>query len=94
VRNLIKKNPRYSKRINYDALKDLFVDGTMGGVSLGVDDKDDDGLYTIGVDDKGEDEEGEAGMEVVVEEAGSVAGVVRGGVGGEDGNRGWRGWGR
>ena len=26
VRNLIKKNPRYSKRINYDALKDLFVD--------------------------------------------------------------------
>ncbi|KAF7980980.1 hypothetical protein HWV62_35786 [Athelia sp. TMB] len=26
VRNLIKKNPKYSKRINYNALKDLFVD--------------------------------------------------------------------
>lgn len=24
MRNLIKKNPRYSKRINYDALRDLF----------------------------------------------------------------------
>ncbi|KAF9069472.1 hypothetical protein BDP27DRAFT_1383193 [Rhodocollybia butyracea] len=26
VRSLIQKNPKYSKRINYDALKDLFVD--------------------------------------------------------------------
>lgn len=30
MRNLIKKNPKYSKRINYDALKDLFVDGESG----------------------------------------------------------------
>lgn len=30
VRNLIKKNPKYSKRINYDALKDLFTDGDTG----------------------------------------------------------------
>ena len=28
VRNLIKKNPRYSKRINYEALKELFLDGS------------------------------------------------------------------
>ncbi|KAJ2924283.1 hypothetical protein H1R20_g12815, partial [Candolleomyces eurysporus] len=31
VRNLIKKNPKYSKRINYEALKDLFVDSPGGG---------------------------------------------------------------
>ena len=30
VRNLIKKNPKYSKRINYDALKDLFTDADTG----------------------------------------------------------------
>ena len=26
MKNLIKKNPRYSKRINYEALKELFVE--------------------------------------------------------------------
>jgi transcription factor IIIB 90 kDa subunit len=58
VRNLIKKNPKYSKRINYDALKDLFVDGG--------DEKDDNGLYTI--DDKSDGEE----MLVIEEEGGGV----------------------
>jgi len=43
VRNLIKKNPKYSKRINYDALKDLFVDG--GDTVPNLDDKED--LYSI-----------------------------------------------
>ncbi|KAJ4468866.1 BRF1-domain-containing protein [Lentinula aciculospora] len=33
VRNLIQKNPKYSKRINYDALKDLFVDSNGGAPS-------------------------------------------------------------
>ncbi|KAK7036690.1 transcription factor TFIIIB subunit brf1 [Paramarasmius palmivorus] len=56
VRNLIKKNPKYSKRINYDALKDLFV----------TDNKDDDTeLYTM--DDKDDKDDGD-GMLVVIEE--------------------------
>lgn len=42
VRTLLKQNARYSKRINYDALKDLFTDG-----------KDEDLLYTL--DEKEED---------------------------------------
>lgn len=49
VRNLIKKNPKYSKRINYDALKDLFVDGPQ---VPSLDDKDN--LYTM--DDKSDGE--------------------------------------
>ncbi|KAG5634460.1 hypothetical protein H0H81_001877, partial [Sphagnurus paluster] len=74
VRNLLKKNPKYSKRINYDALKDLFVEG--GGppsfaANMGLgDDKDDAELYTIG-EDKSED--GPMGMVIIEEEAGSVA---------------------
>jgi transcription factor IIIB subunit 2 len=80
VRNLIKKNPKYSKRINYDALKDLFVDGGVPSslpinTTLGVDDKDDDdkddGLYTIGLDDKS-DGEG-TGMVIIQEEPGVVS---------------------
>ncbi|KAF9243843.1 BRF1-domain-containing protein [Melanogaster broomeanus] len=51
VRNLLKKNPKYSKRINYNALKDLFVDG--GGPVLNLDEKDD--LYSI--DDKSESDD-------------------------------------
>lgn len=42
MRTLLKQNARYSKRINYDALKDLFTDG-----------KDEDLLYTL--DEKEED---------------------------------------
>ncbi|KAL4068304.1 hypothetical protein V8B97DRAFT_888451 [Scleroderma yunnanense] len=63
VRNLIKKNPKYSKRINYDALKDLFVDGDRTIPNL--DDKED--LYSI--DDKTDGD----GM-VVVEEGGGGVG--------------------
>ena len=81
VRNLIKKNPKYSKRINYDALKDLFVDAD--------DEKDNDGLYTI--DQRNGDMDAN-GMDVIEEEGGAV-GVVAGkekekGAGGEetDGN--------
>ncbi|KAH9055168.1 BRF1-domain-containing protein [Lactarius deliciosus] len=43
VRTLLKQNARYSKRINYDALKDLFTD-----------EKDEDLLYTL--DEKDEDQ--------------------------------------
>lgn len=75
VRNLIKKNPKYSKRINYDALKDLFVDSntppsfsqTLKAIS---DDKDEDDLYTMGMDD--ESDEG-APLVIIQEEAGTVA---------------------
>lgn len=65
VRNLIKKNPKYSKRINYDALKDLFVDGPQ---APSLDDKDN--LYTI--DDKGDGE----GL-IVLEEGGGGIGSQR-----------------
>lgn len=41
VRNLIKKNPKYSKRINYNALKDLFVDPDEKGTG------DATGMFTI-----------------------------------------------
>ncbi|KAG6908461.1 hypothetical protein DXG01_004544 [Tephrocybe rancida] len=73
VRNLLKKNPKYSKRINYDALKDLFVEG--GGppsiaAQMGLgEEKDDADLYTFG-DDKSDDG---MGMVIIQEEAGSVA---------------------
>lgn len=65
VRNLIKKNPKYSKRINYDALKDLFVDGPQ---APSLDDKDN--LYTI--DDKGDGD----GL-IVLEEGGGGIGSQR-----------------
>ncbi|KAG1826262.1 cyclin-like protein [Suillus subaureus] len=61
VRNLIKKNPKYSKRINYDALKDLFVDGPQ---APSLDDKDN--LYTM--DDKSDGE----GIIVLEEDGGGI----------------------
>jgi len=75
VRNLIKKNPKYSKRINYDALKDLFVDSnTPPSFSQSLkaisDDKDEDDLYTMEMDDKSDDE---GAPPVIIEEAGAVA---------------------
>ena len=72
VRNLIKKNPKYSKRINYNALKELFTDdGSSFQMPTGDDDKDDDGtLYTM--DDKSDGE----GM-LIVEEDGGVVGQAR-----------------
>ncbi|KJA27538.1 hypothetical protein HYPSUDRAFT_944631 [Hypholoma sublateritium FD-334 SS-4] len=75
VRNLIKKNPKYSKRINYDALKDLFVESgglpsIAANMTTGDDDKDEAELYTMD-DDKSD---GEAMLSVIVEEeAGTVA---------------------
>lgn len=73
VRNLIKKNPKYSKRINYDALKDLFTD-TGPNIKLpttpGPDDKDDEGLYTF--EDKSDGE-----GTLVVEEGGGGVGMTR-----------------
>ncbi|KAJ4479898.1 hypothetical protein C8R41DRAFT_869211 [Lentinula lateritia] len=76
VRNLIQKNPRYSKRINYDALKDLFVDSNVHSPDHGPDfgpagvgeasmDFDDVGLYTL--DDK--DDKDDADL-IVIEEDG------------------------
>ncbi|KAF9499504.1 hypothetical protein BDN71DRAFT_119159 [Pleurotus eryngii] len=91
VRNLIKKNPKYSRRINYDALKDLFGDAGGPGPSLGDDGKDDgEMLYQMG-DDKSED--GGEGAVMVIEEAGSVAAArpaeeARHGVHGINGNNG------
>ncbi|KAF8559363.1 BRF1-domain-containing protein [Imleria badia] len=61
VRNLLKKNAKYSKRINYDALKDLFVDG--GNPNINLDEKGD--LYSM--DDKTEEA-------VIVEEGGGGVG--------------------
>jgi len=71
VRNLIKKNPRYSKRINYDALKDLFTDGDAVPklpATPGPDDKDDP-LYVM--DDKSDGE----GMLIVEEAGGGGVGI-------------------
>ncbi|KAF8889414.1 cyclin-like protein [Gymnopilus junonius] len=74
VRNLIKKNPKYSKRINYDALKNLFVES--GGspsiaatMTTGDEDKDDAELYTFD-DDK---TDGDGPTIIVEEEAGTVS---------------------
>jgi transcription factor IIIB 90 kDa subunit len=75
---MLKKNPKYSKRINYDALKDLFVDGVDIGAFANMDDKTDkdedlpleggdqtlEGLYPM--DDKSEGG-GDAPM-VIIEE--------------------------
>ena len=69
VRNLIKKNPRYSKRINYDALRDLF-----DGAGPSADDEEqkmnlDSEMYTM-------DPEIEEGVDVVVEEGGGAIGMT------------------
>lgn len=72
VRNLIKKNARYSKRINYDALKDLFTDDgpVKPPMTPGPDDKDDNPLYIM--DDKSDGE----GMLVVEETGGGGVGMT------------------
>ncbi|PPQ97695.1 hypothetical protein CVT26_001878 [Gymnopilus dilepis] len=74
VRNLIKKNPKYSKRINYDALKNLFIES--GGspsiaakMTTGDDDKDEAELYTF--DDDKTDQDGPT--VIVEEEPGTVS---------------------
>jgi len=91
VRNLIKKNPKYSKRINYDALKDLFTDADTGSpvplIKMSstptpgplMDDEHEE------VDDGGETDHGSVypmsdaeGMSVVVEEGGGGVGEKKG----------------
>ncbi|KAJ6482161.1 BRF1-domain-containing protein [Mycena vitilis] len=62
VKSMLDKNPKYSKRINYDALRHLLVEGPS------LDDKDDDQLYTM--DDKS-DGEG-VGMVLIEEAPGTV----------------------
>ncbi|KAK7682161.1 hypothetical protein QCA50_014748 [Cerrena zonata] len=85
VKNLLKKNPRYSKRINYDALKDLFTDtgspapglikmSTTPGPStpamlMEVEEDEDEGLYEEKSDGEG------MGNAVVVEEGGGGVGA-------------------
>ncbi|KIY66450.1 BRF1-domain-containing protein [Cylindrobasidium torrendii FP15055 ss-10] len=56
VRNLLKKNPKYSKRINYDALKDMFVQDNRKSEEplYKLDDKDDPSVVV-------EEEDGFAG---------------------------------
>jgi len=75
---MLQKNKRYSKRINYDALKDLFVDTPSANAIEATygrnmdDDKDDDftaDLYTM--DDKSDGEGMGTGM-VVIEEGAVV----------------------
>ena len=76
VRNLLKKNPKYSKRINYDALKDLFVQSgglpsMAANMTTGDDDKDDEDLYTMD-DDKNDGEGGLMPTVIVEDEPGTV----------------------
>jgi transcription factor IIIB subunit 2 len=56
---LLKKNPRYSKRINYDALKDLFVDSDLPTLEV-MDEKDytthTGTLVLTGIEGKGDDD--------------------------------------
>ncbi|TFY61814.1 hypothetical protein EVG20_g6911 [Dentipellis fragilis] len=70
VRTLLKKNPKYSKRINYDALKDLFgEEGAAPEDEHKNVDLDTGGLYRMPTEDK-ED------VVVVEEGGGAVGGLV------------------
>ncbi|KAI0073095.1 BRF1-domain-containing protein [Panus rudis PR-1116 ss-1] len=89
VQNFLKKNPKYSKRINYDALKDLFTD--TGSPAPGLhkmsktptpgprlrdedeDEEDKEDEYELGLDDKSD---GEGMSMVVVEESGGAVGAA------------------
>ncbi|KAI0701094.1 hypothetical protein BC835DRAFT_1442700 [Cytidiella melzeri] len=67
VKNLIKKNPRYSKRINYDALRDLFDGaGPLGSIEDQKIDMTKE-MYTMEQEDE---------MGVVVEEGGGRVGMT------------------
>ena len=67
MKNLIKKNPRYSKRINYDALRDLFDGGATGAATDEKIDLDAD-LWHM---DKEDDDAG-----VLIEEGGGGVGMT------------------
>jgi transcription factor IIIB 90 kDa subunit len=71
VRKLLKKNPKYSKRINYDALKELFVEGPFTAPELDEKKMDKGEMYTMDQDQDGPEEE----MIVVVEEDGGAVGT-------------------
>lgn len=68
MKNLIKKNPRYSKRINYDALRDLFDGGAPPGADADEKLELDTDLWHM---DKDDDEAG-----VLIEEGGGGVGMV------------------
>lgn len=74
VRALLKKNPRYSKRINYEALRELFDTGpgpSAGGAAVrkeGEAEAEGDGGTSLYFMDKEEEDDG---MLVVVEEPGA-----------------------
>ncbi|KAM6499847.1 BRF1 domain containing protein [Amanita muscaria] len=83
VQNLVKKNPKYSRRINYDALKELFVDsGGMPllaeGMTTGDDEKDDRELIEMDLysrnGDVGDGDGDETQPQLIVEEG--TVGVV------------------
>ena len=82
MRNLIKKNPKYSKRINYDALKDLFTDADTGSpVPMIKMSNTPTPAPMMDEDDGGETDHGSVypmsdaeGMSVVVEEGGGGVG--------------------
>ncbi|THH29006.1 hypothetical protein EUX98_g5187 [Antrodiella citrinella] len=95
VRNLIKKNPKYSKRINYDALKDLFTDGDTGSpvplIKMSKTPTPGPLMDDDEVDDGGEMDHGSVyptseaeGISVVVEEGGGGVGEKEAVVTGED----------
>ena len=75
---MVKKSTKYSRRINYEALRNLFASDTTASAvvdnnlappkEVDLDEKEDD-MYTI--DDKSDAE----GMNVVVEESGGGVGV-------------------
>ncbi|KAH8091793.1 BRF1-domain-containing protein [Cristinia sonorae] len=81
VRNLIKKNPKYSKRINYDALKDLFTDVDPNAPLIKMSHTPTPAREFEDGDDGGETDHGSVypmsdveGVNVVVEEGGGGVG--------------------
>ncbi len=57
VRNMLKKNPKYSKRINYDALKDLFDGDSLSLVPTNIDlDEKEDDMYHLSENEKSDGE--------------------------------------
>lgn len=71
------KQPKYSKRINYNALKDLFGSAPNAARAENDDEKDDDEgqrLYSIGPNMEDEKDEGDG---MVLEEPGGRVGVSR-----------------
>lgn len=83
VQSMVKKSSKYSRRINYEALENLFANdavvshGALAQQDINLDDKEDD-MYIL--DEKSDGE----GMNVVVEESGGGVGV---GTSGQDSHR-------